>query len=244
MNWREVKFSGGAAAHGSWLIRQGTRDFRSWKEAMMAKYGDSIEDRLSSIYSESEVQAAAVVAMEQESRRLLGASVWEQLEDANWSSNQRKEAGLLPLRRAYKGVKEWSSQELKRAVETITVLMVSRIFGEMVPLPEGIRKQCRSVASTIQALEAAQEASTGKLDDVTSGVAAMEICRAALELSGAAADAGWGAIRAAWTFGELANAGAMVARAAKSWGGDPDEILCSVCQIWVEAASGCSGAEP
>jgi hypothetical protein len=250
MNWGDVKFTKDEATYGSWLIRQGTRSFKSWSASMVAKYGDSIREKLRDIRRESEIQAAAVDAMEQESRDALGPSNWRPLEEAAWSNNQRGEDELLSLMTAFKDVHKWSSQRLKHAVETVTVLTVNRIFGEMLPFPEAIREQCRNVTTTSQALEAAQEASTAALEaarpplkDVSTAERAFKLHGAAKQMSWAASEAGWGAIRAAWTFAELAGAAAKASEAASACGGNPDDILCNVCQIWIEAANNDCGDE-
>jgi hypothetical protein len=235
INWREVNFANDEAAYGSRLMRSGIVDFPSWSERMIAKYGESVREQLWKIYAESETQAAAVDAMEQESRELLGPSVWRPLEDATWSSSQARENAMLPFRAIYNDLSTWPQRRLKCAVETIAILTVSRIFAEIKPLPEEIRDKCRKVTDTMAALEAAQEVSTVSLSGGI-GQGKWELREAASQASFAAAEAGWGAIRAAWTLLELARTAAKAAVAAKILGASSDDVLRKACQIWIEAA--------
>ena len=163
INWREVKFGNDEAQYGAFLIRKGIRDYRSWGEWMALNYGESVRENLSSIYSEAETRAAAVDAMEQESRELLGPSVWRSLENAAWSSDAVREDAMLPLRIAYNDLSNWHARQLKSVVEAITVLTVNRIFAEMKPLPEKIRSKFQDVTTPMQASEVADEATSAAL---------------------------------------------------------------------------------
>jgi hypothetical protein len=235
INWREVKFANDEAAYGCGLIRSGILDFPSWSQRMITKYGESVREHLGKIYVEAETRAAAVDAMEQESRELLGPAVWRPLEDAKWSCNRAREEAMLPFRSIYNDLSTWPQQRLKGAVETIAILTIRRIFAEMKPLPEKIRNQCRNVSDVTAALEAAQEASAVSLSGEI-GQGKWELREAASQASSAAAEAGWGAIRAAWTLLELASTAAKAAVAAKILGASSDDVLRKACQIWIEAA--------
>ncbi|SRR5439155_10980345 len=236
-DWREVNFANDEAAYGVFLVRSGIGDYRSWSEWMVLKYGESVRENLSNIYSEAKTRASAVGVMEQESCGSLGPSVWRSLEDAAWSSHAVREHSMLPLRIAYNDLSTWHPQRLKNAVETIAILTVRRIFAEMKPLPEKIRNQCRNVTTQRQALEAASEIELSARESKEAHWRTRDtIARAADQMSWAAAEAGWGAIRAAWALAELASAGAKAADAASKWGADLDDVLRKVCQIWIEAA--------
>jgi len=241
INWREVKFGNDEAQYGACLIRSRIRDYRSWSDRMVLKHGESVRENLSSIYSEAETRAAAVDAMEQESRELLGPSVWKPLENAAWSSDAVREHEMLPLRVAYNDLSTWHPERLKFVVEGIAVLSVNVILAEMKPLPEKIRDQCRNVTTQPQAVKAADEVesvllSLGSNDPATSHEVFWATRAAANQMSWATVEASWGAIRAAWTLSELASAAAKAADVASKWGADPDDILHKVCHIWIEAA--------
>jgi hypothetical protein len=235
INWREVKFANDEAGYGCRLMRSGVLDFPSWGERMITKYGESVRERLREIYAEAETRTAAINAMEQESRELLGPSVWRSLEDAKWSSNRVREDAMLPLRFVYSDLSKWPQHRLKRAVETIAILTISRIFAEMKPLPEKIRNQCRNATDVTAALAAAQEVWTVSLNEGI-GQGKWELREAASQASFAAAEAGWGPIKAAWALLELASTAAKVAVAAQILGGSSDDVLHEACQIWIEAA--------
>lgn len=202
---------------------------------MITKYGESLRERLCEIHTESENRSAAMDAMEQESRELLGPSVWRPLEDAKWSNSRNREEAMMPLRAVYNDLSTWPRQRLKSAVETISILTISRIFGEINSLPEEIRNQCRKATDTMAALAAVQEATTASLRGEI-GQGKWDLHEAASQASFAVADSGWGGIGAAWSLLELAGTAAKVALFLEKTGASPDDVLRKVCQIWVEAA--------
>lgn len=163
---------------------------------MALKCGEPVRENLSSIYSEAETRAAAVDAMEQESRELLGPSVWRSLENAAWSSDAVREDAMLPLRIAYNDLSNWRPERLKFVVDGIAVLSVNVILSEMKPLPEKIRNQCRNVTTQPQAVKAADEVesvllSLGPNDPATSREIFWATRAAASQMSWAVVEASW-----------------------------------------------------
>ena len=230
--------------YGVYLIRTGIRDYRSWSEWMVLKYGESIREKLSGIYGEAEKQAVAVDAMEQDSHESLGPSVWKPLEDAAWSSDAVRENEMLPLRIAYSDLSTWHRKQLKFAVEAIAIFSVREILASIERLPKEVRDQCRSVNTTKQALEAANKAVSAAYEcwhEAHPGESWHRIVKVADQMGYAAMEAAWGAMRAASALEESASAVAKAADAASTWGANPDEVLRQACAIWIEAAHWAEG---
>src|SRR5262249_2136120 len=154
IDWRKMAFGPEDVTYGAGLIRRGIRDYRSWSEEMVRKYGAPVQERLSKIYSEAEIQAAAADAMQEESRQLLGPPVWRPLEDAAWLSNAVKKDAMLELEMAYNDLKTWNPMRLRLAVEAIAIYTVKEILGAIEQLPKQVRNQCRNVSNTKEALDA------------------------------------------------------------------------------------------
>jgi hypothetical protein len=239
IDWRKVAFGPADVSHGVGLIRRGIRDYPSWSEQMVSKYGESIRERLTKIYTEAKIQAAAVDAMQEESRQLLGPSVWKALEDAAWSSNAVKDEAMLALKTAYSDLKAWDAQRLRLAVEGIAIFTVKEILGAIEQLPKQVRDQCRSANNTKEALDAtfaAQSATFECMKSAAPGHPFWEIERVADQMGNAAMEASGGAIKAAWALHESALAAAKAADAAKKCGAEPDDVLRRACRIWIAAA--------
>jgi hypothetical protein len=236
IDWRKVAFGPADVSHGAWLIRSGSRDYQSWSEQMVRRYGESVQEKLSEIYTKAKIQAAAADAMQEESRQLLGPSVWRPLEDAAWSSESVRGDAMLPLRNTYADLRTWDAERLRFAVEGIAVLYVNVIVAEM-PLPEEIRTQCGDAMNQPQALEAAQAATSAAYEAAREPhTGALETARVADQMGWAVAEASWGPMRAAWTLTELASGAAKAAEAARKRGADSDDVLRQACRIWVTAA--------
>ena len=239
IDWRNVAFGPEDVTHGAGLIRRGIRDYQSWSEQMVRRYGASVEERLSKIYREAEIQAAAADAMQEESRQLLGPSVWRPLEDAAWLSNAVKEDAMLALEMAYNDLKTWNAKRLRLAVEAIATFTVKEILGAIEQLPKEVRDQCRNVNNTKEALDAANAAQSATYECIRSaapGHPFWEIERVADQMGYAAMEAAWGAMKAAWALQESAMAAAKAAEVAKKCGADPDDVLRQACGIWITAA--------
>jgi hypothetical protein len=239
IDWRKVAFGPEDVTHGAMLIRRGISDYQSWSEEMVRKYGESIRERLSKIYSEAEIQAAAADAMQEESRQLLGPSVWRPLEDAAWVSNTVKKDAMLELETAYNDLKTWNPMRLRLTVEAIAIYTVKEILGAIEQLPKQVRDQCLNVNNTNEALaaaHAAQSAAYNCIGSAAPGHPFLEIARVAGQMSYAAMEAAWGAIKAAWALHESALAAAKTADVAKKCGADPDDVLRQACGIWITAA--------
>lgn len=225
--------------YGAGLIRRGIRDYRSWSEEMVRKYGAPVQERLSKIYSEAEIQAAAADAMQEESRQLLGPPVWRPLEDAAWLSNAVKKDAMLELEMAYNDLKTWNPMRLRLAVEAIAIYTVKEILGAIEQLPKQVRNQCRNVSNTKEALDAANAAQSAAFECIRSaapGHPFWEIERVADQMGYAAMEAAWGPMKAAWALQESAMAAAKAAEVAKKCGADPDDVLRRACRIWIAAA--------
>jgi hypothetical protein len=238
IDWRNVAFGPADVSYGTGLIRRGTRDYQSWSEQMVLKYGESVQERLSKIYTEATIQAAAVDAMQEESLQLLGPSVWRPLEDAAWSSESVREDSMSPLRNAYADLRTWNAERLRFAVEGIAILTVE-MLADVKPLPQEVRDQCRNLNTTMQALETANNAVSATFECIKSaapGHPFWDIERIADQMGTAAMEAGWGAIRAAWALEESATAAAKMAGAASKWGANPDHVLRQACRIWITLA--------
>jgi hypothetical protein len=233
------------ALYGAALMRKGICDYQSWSEWMVLKYGESIRENLSSIYSEAESQATAVHAMEQRSRESLGSSVWKPLEDAAWSSEALREDVMLLLRIAYHDFDTWHPKRLESAVETVSILTVRRILAEIEWLPEEFREECRDAVTQHQAFEAANKAASAwfsvRKESALPTESGWDLEDALKQIAWAAAGAGWGAMRAAGTLKEFASAAAKLADAASGSGADPDDVLRKACQIWILAADWAEG---
>jgi hypothetical protein len=200
--WYKVALKGGEVGYGTGLIRSGTHNYAAWSERMITKYGESVREKLSTIYSEAKTQAVAVDAMQRAEREMLGPSIWRPLEDAAWSCNRVRENPMLPVRAAYNDLIMWDAWRLKHAVETIDIRMVNRIFAEMEPLPEEVRNQCRSVVAERQVLEAAYTVESAAFEarkppGKPGHSFWLKIEEAATEMSFAAIEASGGAIKAA-----------------------------------------------
>jgi hypothetical protein len=240
IDWRKVAFGPEDVTHGAMLIRRGISDYQSWSEQMVLKYGASIREKLSNIYSEAKIQAAAADAMQEESRQLLGPSVWRPLEDAAWSSASVREEAMLPLRNAYNDSKTWNPERLRLAVEAIATFTVKEILGATEQLPTEVRDRCRNVNNTKEALDAANAAQSAVFECIKSaapGHPFWDIERVADQMSWAAMDAAWGPMRAAWALHESAEAAAKAADVVKKCGADPDDVLRQACGIWIAAAN-------
>lgn len=169
------------------------------------------------------------------------------LEGACWSSIEVKTEAMLSLIAAFKDWREWDQAHVKWTVEQIVILTVKRIIAEMDYLPETTRNLCRNVFNTATALEAAQATvDMGGIEECARmkvGETAMireakwATYEAAKNARWAAADAGWGAIRAEAATSGAAQAAAAAAQAAVAEKAHPDNILRVACQLWIEAAS-------
>lgn len=157
-----------------------------------------------------------------------------------------KAHAMLPLVAAFKDWRQWNQSHVKRTVEQIAIQTVKLVIAEMDYLPEETRNQCRKVFNTTTALEAAQAAwDIGVIEDCArsklgEASAIREAKWATYEAtkiaSWAAAEAGAGAkgVGATWS---AATAAAYAAKAAMAERANPDLVLATACQLWIEAAT-------
>jgi len=167
------------------------------------------------------------------------------LNDAPWSNDLARTAGLVPVMEAYW---EWDAWPRTRQVETITrlaILTVQRIIADLPDLPAAVRTQCRAVATLKEAAQAAwgaAQAAAGAWAAQAAEAAAGAAQVAALAWAAQAVEAvAWAAQAAAQAAGAAVAAAAQavgaVAGAEVAAAGAADAVLQRACACWIEAAA-------
>jgi hypothetical protein len=172
--------------------------------------------------------------------------VYGAIMDACWTSNTARQEAILPLIAAYRDCAAWPQDRLKKTVQTIAMLTVNRIIAE-INYPEELRNECRNATDLTAALKAAQEvASVPFLSESQRAFAGNY--RAYLAAQNAADRAGWSAAEAAWgtkratqVAHEAASAAAHAADASALSNRNPDDVLRTACQLWLDASAIAAG---
>ena len=117
---------------------------------------------------------------------LVGMPDIRPLNDAGWSSDEKRTEAMIRLCVAYADWSRWTYAQRSRVMSRVAIQTVRRIIGELLVLPEKVREKCRKAEDLDAAAGAAGDAEAAGY--AAAGDAGYAAARAARDAEDAARD--------------------------------------------------------